>query len=81
MDDFSNHKATSSSKSGDNPLRRRPLNPEEYIVRDFKGRLYIVPKFLNLSTEAATAAIEERDKLDMEVDDVSVFSNEQFNAD
>lgn len=87
MDNSSKSDAKSSSVSRpsqvvkDSVLHRRSKIPEAYRVKEFRGRLYIVPKFLDLSTESAVAAIEERDKLQMKVDDVSRFNTAAFITD
>lgn len=74
MDSSSEQSATSSPESGvieDFPLRRRPRHPEAFTIKEFRGRLYIAPKFLDLSIEAASAAIDYQDNLNIRVDDVS----------
>lgn len=48
--------------------------PDGFHVKKFRGREYIIPQFLDLTVEQALAAIDEQDKMNIGIDNVSGFN-------
>lgn len=70
-DAMSTNQTTSASQSVKDGVDVAPRLPSGFRVKSYLGRDYIVPEFLDLTTEQAIAAIHMKDQMNITVDEVS----------